>query len=87
MPPGKLTRYANRGEGSSSCASGRALAPPIADNSEEEEEAPARTVLNSANYVLNDEEATTIQQVAVISEAGAHASASCRVGQRRPKIG
>jgi hypothetical protein len=36
--PGKLLRYANSGEGSSSGMSGRALAPPAADNSNEEED-------------------------------------------------
>jgi hypothetical protein len=75
MPPGKLARYANSGEGSSSGVSSRALAPPVADSSEEEEEeASTRTILNSADYVLNDDEETTvIQQVAVISEAEARA--------------
>jgi hypothetical protein len=72
---GKLTLYANSGEGSSSGASGRALAPPVADNSDkEEEEVPVRTILHSGDYVLNDEEeATTIQHVSINSEAEARA--------------
>jgi hypothetical protein len=70
-PPGKLVHYANSGEGSSSGASGRALAPLVDDSGDEDEEAAtARTVFNSADCVLNDEEvATAIQQVAVILEA------------------
>jgi hypothetical protein len=71
MPPGKLARYTNSGKGSSSSAFGHALAPPVADSNskEEEEEVPVRRVLHSG-YVLNDEEeATAIQQVSVISEA------------------
>ncbi|KAK1679275.1 hypothetical protein QYE76_040123 [Lolium multiflorum] len=74
LPPGKLARYANSGKGSSSDASGRTLAPPFDDSCEEEEEAPRRTIFNSRDYVLNDdEEVTAIQQVTVISEAEARA--------------
>jgi hypothetical protein len=62
-PPGKLARYTNSGEGSSSGASSRALAPPVADGSIEEEEAAlVHTVLQSADYVLNDEEEATVIQ-------------------------
>jgi hypothetical protein len=72
-PPGKLARYANSSEGSSSRGSCWTLAPPI-DDSSEEEEAPRRDIFNSGDYILNDdEEATVIQLVAVISEAEARA--------------
>jgi hypothetical protein len=71
-PPGKLARYANCSEGSSSGGSCYSLAPPVNKNNEEEKEAP-RGVFNRGNNVLNEEEEeTAIQQVAVISEAEAH---------------
>ncbi|XP_047079634.1 F-box protein At1g70590-like [Lolium rigidum] len=55
-PLGKLARYANNIEGSSSGGSWRCLLPPIDDNNEEEEEEAPRRVFHSGNYVLNDEE-------------------------------
>jgi hypothetical protein len=75
-PLRKLARYANSGEGFSSGASGRALASPVADSSDEKEEevAPAHTILHSADYILNNEEEATVIQLDVViseSEAGA----------------
>jgi hypothetical protein len=63
-PPRKLARYANSGEGFSSGASGRALASPVADSSDEKEEevAPAHTILHSADYILNNEEEAMVIQ-------------------------
>ncbi|KAK1610073.1 hypothetical protein QYE76_033746 [Lolium multiflorum] len=76
MPPAKNARYANNYEGSSSGGSCCCLLPPIDDSimeEEEGEEAP-RGIFNRGDYVLKDEEkATMIQQVAIISEAEARA--------------
>jgi hypothetical protein len=56
-PPGKLVHYANSGEGSSSGASGRNLAPPVDDsNDKEEEEKAAHSIFNSGDYILSNEE-------------------------------
>jgi hypothetical protein len=91
-PLRKLARYANSGEGFSSGASGRALASPVADSSDEKEEevAPAHTILHSADYILNNEaEVMAIQLDVVISESEAGArfrrepSMTCSCTRRR----
>jgi hypothetical protein len=64
-PSGKLARYANSGEGSSSGGSCRPPLPPLPprpDSSNDEDDAPALP-LTSGNYA---EEATVIELVTLV---------------------
>jgi hypothetical protein len=69
-PPGKLDRYANGGEGSSSGGSCRPPLPLVYESSSEDV-APLR--LSPGDYVHDDQEEAVIQQVTAVSEAEAHA--------------
>jgi hypothetical protein len=71
-PPGKLARCANSGKGSSVGGSCHPPLPPLPDSSSDDEEDTLPLYLRSEDYVHDDtEEATTIQQITVISEAEA----------------
>jgi hypothetical protein len=75
MPPGKLSRYANAGEGSSCGGSSRASWLPIADSSDDDDLVPARSPTFSAgDYVHgSDEKEPVLAQMKAISEAEARA--------------
>jgi hypothetical protein len=81
MPPGKLARYANSGEGSSSGGSCRPPLPSLPDRSSDDEDDAPLLRVSTGDYV-HVEEATVIQQIAVISEAAARGS-----GERAPGHG
>jgi hypothetical protein len=72
-PPGKLARFANQGEGSSSGQSSCAPRLPVAASSEEDDLVPARSPTFSAgDYVHNsDEEESVMAQTFAISAAEA----------------
>jgi hypothetical protein len=74
-PLGKLARFANQGEGSSSGQSSRAPRLPVAASSEEDDLVPARSPTFSAgDYVHgSDEEEAVMAQTFAISEAEARA--------------
>jgi hypothetical protein len=74
-PPGKLAKYGNGGEGSSSGGSNCPPRPPVYDSSDEEELVPTREPTFSAgDYVHgSDEEDAVVAQVAAISAVEAHA--------------
>jgi hypothetical protein len=71
-PPGKLARYANGGEGSSSGGSSRAPRLPIANSSDDDELVPAWPPTFSAGDYIDgsDEEDAVLVQEKAISAAG-----------------
>jgi hypothetical protein len=74
-PPGKLARYGNAGEGSSSGQSSRAPRLPLAESSEEDDLVPARSpTISAGDYVHgSDEEEAVLAQTKAVSEAEARA--------------
>jgi hypothetical protein len=74
-PPGKLARYGNAGEGSSSGQSSRAPRLPVAESSEEDDLVPARSpTISAGDYVHgSDEEEAVLAQTKAVSEAEARA--------------
>lgn len=74
-PPGKLAKYGNDDEGSSSGGSSRPPRPSVYDSSNEEELVPAReTTFSAGDYMHgSDEEDAVVAQVAAISAAEARA--------------
>nr|XP_051211603.1 formin-like protein 13 [Lolium perenne] len=71
-PPGKLARYINAGEGSSSGQSSRAPRLPVADSSDDDDLIPARSPTFSAgDYVHgSDEEDAVLAQTKAIGRGG-----------------
>jgi hypothetical protein len=72
-PPGKLARFGNAGEGSSSGQSSRVPRLPVAESSEEDDLVPARSpTIFAGDYVHgSDEEEAVLAQTMAVSEAEA----------------
>jgi hypothetical protein len=75
MPPGKLDRYGNAGEGSLSSQSSRTPRLPVAYSSDDEDLIPARSpTISAGDYVHgSDEEEAVLTQTKAVSEAEARA--------------